>query len=116
MTSSIHDSQDLDAPGASSGEPEAGGRHWLITAVRVFTATMALGGVAFLSLAFSHDEWKQGVVGMTLVILACTGGAVLAIDTLLADRNTFFQRGKLTGFWEGIHGVPPSSDDPLLRR
>lgn len=119
MTSSIHDSQDLRpktpaAPGLDAdGRPT---RSPIVRGVQIFTSVTALAGVGSLTFAFSHNEWRMGVVGMTFTIIACIGGAVLCVEALLADRNAFYNRGEADGHYKGWRGLPPGVDDPLLRR
>lgn len=117
MTSSIDDSQDLRAPASPSTRRPAGrtSNSRLIRGVQIFTSAAALTGVGALTGAFIINEWRIGVIGFTFVIGACVAGAVLVANALVADRQEFYQRGKADGWYEGWRGVPPSSDDPLLR-
>jgi hypothetical protein len=117
MTSSIDDSQDLRAPAAPGLDPD--GRPTtsaLIRSVRIITVSLAFVGIGVLSAAFAHNEWRTGVVGFTLIVAACTGAVVWAIDAMLADRNAFYERGSLDGFMRCWRGELPSAKDPLVRR
>lgn len=116
MTASIDNSQDLRLHARAAEREPASTVTKLIRGVQVVAGGTALAGVGALTGAFVENEWRVAVVGYSLLLLSAVAGSVLVINALLADRNVFYQRGKADGYYEGWRGMPPTVDDPLLRR
>lgn len=89
--------------------------HWMMRGVALTASATALGGIACLAAAFALREWRTALAGSTLLIIAAIAGAVLVLNQLLADRNEFYRRGQLDGWYRHYRGLPPEVDDPLWR-
>ena len=83
--------------------------------VAAFTAVSGLVGVICMASAFSLHEWRTALVGSTLLVMATISGSVLVCNWMIADRQAFYQRGKVDGWYSWYRGTPPEVDDPLWR-
>jgi hypothetical protein len=118
MSTSISNEQRLRA--LHRGDPEeptkrsrrASMVHWVMAAAilagvsGVILVTIEMATPAYLNLA-SYIA--------ACFILSGLAGVVLCVNWMLADRQAFYQRGKVDGFYQGWHGQLPDVDDPLLR-
>jgi hypothetical protein len=117
MTASVEEERRLRAlrPPAPVSE-ELGGSAALLQWVKVFAAVTGMGGSGTLTAALCLDEVHVAFIASTAVVLSAIACAVLVGNALLADRLTFYERGKADGWYEGWKGVPPTTEHPFLRR
>lgn len=116
MTASIDNERRQRALRAHApGDDEVGRPHRLITAVRVVAIGAGLAGVGSLAAAFCLQEWRTALSGVILITMATVASGLLVVDTLVADRRAFYERGRVDGWMSCWRGEMPSAEDPLLR-
>lgn len=87
----------------------------LLRGIQIFTAVTALGAVGSLTTAFCLDDWRTAVAGGVLAVMSTAAGALWCLHNMLADREEFYRRGQLDGWFRGWHGQEPDAGDPLLK-
>jgi hypothetical protein len=90
-------------------------RAGLITAIKVFTCTTVLLGVIFAVCTLAYGGWRHPLAAMFFALTAVAGGTVLCFHAILADRQEFYRRGQLDGWYKGWRGQAPDVDDPLFK-
>lgn len=119
MTQSIHREapHGASASPAPAAEPVVRSCRPLITGIRCFVAGMLTAGIcAAVWACTTHGRSTHLVIiAGSCFCLAGMGGAVLALQALLADRQEFYRRGQLDGWMRGWRGQEPDAGDPLLR-
>jgi magnesium-transporting ATPase (P-type) len=86
--------------------------HWVAAAAVFFGTT----GVTLTAIEVATPLYlKLNSFAAASFIIAAIAGAVLCVEWMLADRQTFYLRGKVDGYYQGWHGQLPDADDPLLR-
>lgn len=85
-----------------------------ITAAKIATGVAVVACAAFGSAAaVSASHHVQLLVGAaTCAVLSAIGGAVLAMNTVLANRRDYYRQGQLDGWIRGWRGQPPEADVP----
>lgn len=92
-------------------------RDWQVIGVRIFTGLAVLAGVG-LTVADLASSGRTHLIipAATCFIVAAIGAAVLVLLAQIADRQEFYRRGQLEGWYRGYRMLLPEVDDPLLRR
>lgn len=116
MTQSIHRETRERALQGPMNEPAEPKRDWQVIGVRVFTGANALAGVGLAATDLAGDGGIH-LVGPAAMcfILATIGAAVLILLSQISDRQEFYRRGQLDGWYRGYRMQPPEVDDPLIR-
>lgn len=120
MSTSISNEQRLraiHAEGGLEGSAKRSGRrsmvHW-VTAVAILAG---VSGVTLATIELATPRYLHlNAYSAACFILSGLAGAVLCMEWMLSDRQTYYQRGELSGWLKGWRGLPPDTDDPLLRR
>jgi hypothetical protein len=116
MTTSIdRDTREHAARPSGTGDTDPGKSVLIMRGVRVFTVVTSGAGIALIAVGIAQPSIHTTIAAATALILATIGGSLLVVESMLADRRTFYQRGQLDGWYRGYRMQPPDVDDPLLR-
>lgn len=106
---------DTQAPSAATPPRSGDAPLRLMRWVMAHTILAGAGAVGCLAISLITGDWHAALAGATLLILSTQGGAVLMINAMVCDRQEFYRRGQLDGWYRGYRMQVPEVDDPLFR-
>lgn len=117
MTADIGEQQRmraLRAPAPGAGQPTRHGR--LVVGITCFGVTAIITGLVLVAEDLTSSRGMHfAVYAAACFILAGLAGGLICTNAILADRQEFYQRGQLDGWYRGYRMQPPDVDDPLLK-